>query len=129
MSAELSKDGLLGAAGSRLPGSPKFNASLGLEYGFELSGHRSFVRGDVAYVGDYYNTLEETPPRIGDYTVINLSGGIDFDRWSLELFVTNLTDSGALTWASPIWAPYDRESSLRPRTAGARLGDRFGESP
>jgi iron complex outermembrane receptor protein len=127
VNAQLSEDGLLGSAGSRLPGSPEFNASLGLEYGFELGGNRAWVRGDAAYVGDYYNTLEETPPRIGDYTTVNLSSGIDFDRWSLEVFVTNLTDSDALTWANPIWAPYDRETRLQPRTIGARLGYRFGE--
>jgi iron complex outermembrane receptor protein len=129
VSAQLSKDSLLGPAGSRLPGSPEFNASLGLEYDFELGGNNAWVRGDVAYVGDYYNTLEETPPRLGDYTSINLSGGIDFDRWSLELYVSNLTDSDALTWANPIFVPYDRETRLRPRTIGARLGYRFGESP
>jgi outer membrane receptor protein involved in Fe transport len=127
LSAELSKDGLLGPAGSRLPGSPRFNASLGLEYGFELLGNRAFVRSDAAYVGDYYNTLEESPPRIGDYTTISLSGGVDFTNWSLELFVTNLTNADALTWANPIWVPYDRESRLRPRTIGARLSYRFGE--
>ena len=129
LSAELSKDGLLGPAGSRLPGSPRFNASLGLEYGFELRGNHAFVRGDAAYVGDYYNTLEETPPRLGDYFTFDLSGGVAFGRWSLDLFVTNLTDSEALTWANPIWAPYDRESRLRPRTIGARLGYRFGGNP
>ena len=129
LSAELSKDGLLGPAGSRLPGSPRFNASLGLEYDFELRGNRAFVRGDAAYVGDYYNTLEETSPRLGDYFSFNLSGGVVFERWSLDLYVTNLTDSEALTWANPIWAPYDRESRLRPRTIGARLGYRFGGNP
>jgi len=128
LSAELSMDGLLGPAGSRLPGSPEFNTSLGLEYGFELGGNSAWVRGDAAYVGDYFNTLEETPPKIGDYTTINLSGGIDFDRWSLKVFVTNLTDSDALTWANPIWVPYDRETRLRPRTIGAQLGFHFGEN-
>jgi len=128
VSAQLSEDGLLGSAGSRLPGSPEFNASLGLEYGFELGGYSSWVRGDAAYVGDYFNSLEETPPRLGDYTTINLTGGIDFDHWSVEVFVINLTDSNASTWANPIWAPYDRETRLQPRTIGARLGYSFGEN-
>lgn len=126
MRAELSKDGLLGPAGSRLPGSPDFNASLGLEYSFAVGGHDAWARGDAAWVGDYYNTLQETPPRLGDYSTISLSGGVGLGDWSLEIYVNNLTDSDALTWANPIWAPYDRESRLRPRTIGVRLGYRFG---
>lgn len=126
LSAELSEDGLLGAAGSRLPGSPDFNASVGLEYTFETAGRPAWVRGDAAWVGDYYNTLEETLPKIGDYATLNLSGGVDLGQWSLEFFVTNLTDSDALTWANPIWVPYDRESRLRPRTIGIRVGYGFG---
>jgi len=126
LKVELSRDGLLGPAGSRLPGSPDFNAMIGLEYGFDLGGNDAWLRGDVAHVGDYFNTLEETPPMLGDYTTISLSGGVDFGEWSLEVFANNLTDSDDLTWANPIWVPYDRESRLRPRTIGARLGYRFG---
>lgn len=126
LNAELSNDTSLGSAGSRLPGSPEFNASMGLQYGFEFAGNSAWLRGDAAYVGDYYNTLAETPPRLGDYTTVDLSAGVDFERWSLELYVKNLTDSDALTWANPIFGPYDRQSRLRPRTIGARLGYRFG---
>jgi outer membrane receptor protein involved in Fe transport len=126
LQAELANDSSLGTAGSRLPGSPEFNASLGLQYGFELAGNSAWLRGDAAYVGGYYNTLAETPPRLGDYATLDLSGGMDFERWSLELYVKNLTNSDALTWANPIFAPYDRQSRLRPRTIGARLRYTFG---
>lgn len=127
LNAELAVDGLLGPAGSRLPGSPDFNASLGLEYAFEIGGHSAWIRGDAAWVGDYYNNLEETAPKIGDYSTLNLGGGVDFGLWSLELFVNNVTDSDALTWANQIWVPYDRETRFRPRTVGARLGYTFGQ--
>jgi len=127
VNAELSGDSSLGSAGSRLPGSPQFNISLALEYGFELAGHSAWLRCDAAYVGDYYNTLAETAPRLGDYATVDLGAGVDLARWSLELYVKNLTDSDALTWANPIFAPYDRQSRLRPRTIGARLGYRFGK--
>lgn len=124
--AELANDSSLGTAGSRLPGSPEFNASLGLQYGFELAGNSTWLRGDAAYVGDYYNTLAETPPQLGDYVTVDLSAGMDLERWSLEFYVKNLTNSDALTWANPIFAPYDRQSRLRPRTIGARLRYTFG---
>jgi outer membrane receptor protein involved in Fe transport len=128
LSAELAEDGLLGPAGSRLPGSARYNASLGLEYGFEISGNDAWIRGNAAWVGDYYNNLEETPPRLGDYATLNLGGGVDFGRWLFEVFINNVTDSDALTWANQIWVPYDRETRLRPRTIGARLGYSFGQN-
>jgi outer membrane receptor protein involved in Fe transport len=130
VNAELTEDSPgIGQDGDRLPGSPKYNAAIGLEYAFVLAGKNAWARGDFAWVGDYYNTFHGTPPRLGDYTTINLSSGIDLNNWSLEIFINNLADSDAATWANPIWAPYDRETRLRPRTIGARLGYRFGESP
>ena len=125
LNAELTNDTSLGSAGNRLPGSPKFNISVGLQYAFEINGKSTWLRGNAYYVGDYYNTLAETPPRLGDYLSVELSAGIDFERFSLEFFGKNLTNSDALTWANPIFAPYDRETRLRPRTIGARLAYTF----
>ena len=127
VNAELNSDSSLGPAGSRLPGSPRFNASMALKYDFGLKDHEAWVRGAVAYVGDYYNNLAEGQPRLGDYAEWNINAGIDEARWSLEIYLNNLTDSDALTWANPIFFPYDRESRLRPRTWGARYTRRFGE--
>jgi iron complex outermembrane receptor protein len=125
--AELTEDAPgLGMDGDRLPGSPKYNAALGLEYGFDLSDFPGWARGDVSWVGDFYGTLQEDPPRLGDYVTLNLAAGLKFDPWSLELFVRNLTNEDALTWANPIWAPYPRGSMLRPRTIGARVAYTFG---
>jgi outer membrane receptor protein involved in Fe transport len=50
---------------------------------------------------------------------------MEFEDWSVEFFIKNLTDADELTWANPIW-PQPRGSVLRPRTVGARLGYRFG---
>lgn len=125
--AELTEDAPgLGLAGDRLPGSPKFNAALGIEYDFDWREYPGWVRGDVAWVGDYYSTLQETQPKLGDYTTLDFSAGLDVNSWTIEIFVKNLTDSDELTWANPIWAPYPRGSVLRPRTIGARFAYRFG---
>jgi iron complex outermembrane receptor protein len=115
----------LGLDGDRLPGSPKYNAALGLQYDFQWGSSPGWARGDLSWVGDYYSTLQEDPPRLGDYLEVDLSAGMHFDRWSLEFYVHNLTDEDALTWANPIWAPYPRGSVLRPRTIGARLAYAF----
>jgi len=124
--AKLSEDAPgVGMDGDRLPGSPKYNAALGLEYDFHWQGFPGWARGDLSWVGDYYSTLQADPPKLGDYLEVDLSTGMQFDRWSLELYVHNLTDEDALTWANPIWAPYPRGSVLRPRTIGARLAYTF----
>lgn len=126
--AELTEDAPgLGQDGDRLPGSPNFNASLGIEYEFDWHDFAGWVRGDLAWVGDYYSTLQETRPELGDYTTLDFSAGLDLQSWTFEVFVKNLTDSDELTWANPIWAPYPRGSVLRPRTIGARLGYYFGK--
>jgi outer membrane receptor protein involved in Fe transport len=125
--AELTEDAPgLGNNGDRLPGSPEYNAALGFQYDFELGGFPGWARADLSWVADYYSTLQEDPPKLGDYLMVDLATGLNFDRWSLELFVRNLTDEDALTWANPIWAPYPRGSILRPRTIGARVMYAFG---
>jgi hypothetical protein len=52
----------------------------------------------------------------------------EFERWLLQFFIENLSDSDAMTWASPIWVPYGRESRLRPRTIGFQLSWDYGEN-
>jgi outer membrane receptor protein involved in Fe transport len=127
--AELTEDAPgLGNNGDRLPGSPEFNAALGVEYDFELGGFPGWAQADLSWVGDYYSTLQEDLPKLGDYLMIDLVTGMNFDHWSLELFARNLTDEDALTWANPIWAPYPRGSILRPRTIGARVTYAFGSN-
>jgi len=126
VNAKLTEDAPgVGMDGDRLPGSPKYNAAMGLEYDFQWDGFPGWARGDLSWVGDYYSTLQEDPPKLGDYLSVDLSTGMVFDRWSLELYVHNLTDEDALTWANPIWAPYPRGSLLRPRTIGVRFGYRL----
>jgi outer membrane receptor protein involved in Fe transport len=128
VNAELTEDAPgLGMDGDRLPGSPEYNATIGLEYRFDLGDFPGWARGDLSWVGDYYSTLQEDPPRLGDYVMVDLATGLGFNRWSFELFVHNLTDEDALTWANPIWAPYPRGSILRPRTIGARVMYVFGK--
>jgi iron complex outermembrane receptor protein len=125
--AELTEDAPgLGLDGDRLPGSPEYNAAVGVEYGFDLGDTPGWARADLSWVGDYYSTLQEDPPELGDYFMVDLAAGMDFGRWSLSIFAHNLTDEEALTWANPIWAPYPRGSVLRPRTLGAQLRYRFG---
>ena len=128
MDVELTEDAPgIGVEGDRLPAAPKFNASISLEYSTRWFERDAWLRGDLAHVGEFFNNFPGNPPRLGDYTQINLSAGLEFDHWTLEAYVDNLTDANESTWANPIWVPYDRESRLRPRTVGARVGYSFGD--
>lgn len=116
--AELTEDAVgLGDRGDRLPGTPEYSANLGLQYEFELSGRPSYVRGDYAYVGSYFNNLQELGQEAGDYSQLNISAGIDFDKFSIGLFAKNLTNADDFTWVDTS-VPDTRAYRLRPRTIG-----------
>ena len=124
--AELTADAPgLGGDGDRLPGTPEYTANLGLQFDTLLSGRAAYARGDLAYIGGYYNNLQELGPEIGDYTTLNLSAGLRLDRWDLQVFVHNATDSDGATWIYR-FEEYPSAFRLRPRTAGVKLRYYFG---
>jgi len=122
--AELSRDAQnLGMAGDRLPGSAEYTLNLGLQYDFTLAAYDSFIRSDYAYVGGFYNNLQETGVEAGDYQEWNVSGGITFDNIEVSLIVRNLNNADAMTWVST--APDRSVFRLRPRTLGLNVRYRF----
>ncbi len=113
--------------GDRLPASPKLNANLGAQYEFDLASHRTFVRADTTYVGDFYGDLLETPGlKAGDYIQVDARAGVAIKKASVELFVHNLTNEDAYTWrgiggsASGAVKPF-YGYRLQPRTVGIQL--------
>ncbi len=117
--AEFRND-LAGNEGERLPMSPEYNGNVGLEYDFNISGHESFVRADLTYVGDF-TTSGSIPTESGDYTTLNLNAGVSLGDFDLKLIGSNLTNEDAVTVAFFL----DRGWRLRPRTIGLQLGYRF----
>lgn len=115
----------LGVDGDRLPGTPEFTANLGLQFDTVLSGRAAYARGDLAYIGGYYNNLQEQGEEIGDYTTLNLSAGLQLGHWDLQLFVHNVTDSDGATWIYR-FEEYPSAFRLRPRTVGVKLRYYFG---
>ena len=108
----------VGEAGDRLPGAPEYNFNASFVYDFELYGMESYVSGDYAYVGGYYHTTDVTGIESGDYEWLDLQAGIQFERFDIQLFGRNLTNSDEYTWVSnTLYSVYQ----LRPRTIGLRV--------
>jgi len=117
----------LGVSGDRLPGTPEFQALLGMQADFSVAGRPMFARADIAHAGEYFNNLQEQGPSAGDFTTINLRIGADIsERISLDLFARNLTDEEGLTWVETEIGD-GRANFIRPRTIGVEIRALFGQ--
>ena len=117
----------LGESGDRLPGSPEFQMSVGLQADFDLMGRPTYLRTDVTHIGEYFNNLQEAGPEAGDYTTINLRAGINVtEKISLSVFARNLTNEDGLTWIETELGD-GRANYLRPRTIGIQLRAMLGQ--
>ena len=95
--------GVLGVEdGDRLPGAPLFTISNAFVYDHQLSnGWLARVRLDHQYVGKSYNTFTRSSAlEIGDYHLVNLSGGLDIGAVSVDIFVRNVFDGDGVTNAN-----------------------------
>ena len=120
--AELDTDASgLGSKGDRLPLSPRSNASLGLEYTFELAGYDSFFYANYAYVGGYYENLQETGIEMGDYDKLSLRAGITINQLDIELYGTNLTESNEFVGSTGPFGGY----RISPRQIGLDFHYKF----
>ena len=117
--------------GDRLPSSPESSVNLGLEYGFYLGEYASYMRGDYAYVSDFFSVAGETgggdgsgAQAAGDYGQLNMSAGVAMGDFNIELVANNLTNEDALTHVekTPIRGAAYR---LRPRTIGLNVVYQF----
>jgi iron complex outermembrane receptor protein len=145
LDAELSDDvdiGILVPAGSRLPLSPEFKGSLYAQYDWDVDwfgASGAWMRLQWSYTGDMFNqveplTLDDGPaPQIlqPSYNIGDLRFGIDHEKWSLQLYVDNITDERAVLFANPYEMDYFFERSRvtvnRPRSFGIRWIQRFGK--
>lgn len=125
--AELTEDvpQLNGVDGDRLPGSPEYNFSLGMQYDFLLAGYDAFVRGDFGYVGGFYNNLQQTGLEVADYGKLNIRSGVVINNINVDVFVDNVTNEDNLVWLDKEISTNPRGYHLRPRTVGVSLGYKF----
>jgi len=121
-----------GLAGDRLPYTPKYSIGANADYEWELGGETK------AYVGASVRSLSKQPAAydfafrtangrqryLPSYEVVDLRAGLDFGRYSLEVYAKNLFDSeGKTSFEAPGNIPLGAAGTavIRPRTIGATL--------
>ncbi|AQA18653.1 hypothetical protein BST95_10800 [Halioglobus japonicus] len=121
--------------GTQLPITPEEQGSASVQYTFdnELWGGEPYIRLDWIYVGESVNSLAGTESIVftqgattqPSYDIGNLRAGIDAERWSGTVFVTNLTDENAKQFYNNRWGSQQRVSISKPRTIGMTLRWKF----
>ena len=119
-------------AGNLLPGAPKVNANLGLQFDFEVAGYPAFVRADAIHVGSFFGDLQNSPvTKAGDYQKVDATARIGVNKFSIDLYVRNLTNEDAFTsrgaYSFSVLGGFDGPYGyqMRPRTVGVRLSYDF----
>ena len=127
-----------GSVGSVPAFSPSFEGNIRARYDWTFDAYKAFVSVGVNYMGSMYNepatylsgtgvTIATTPllrylqPA---YTTIDASIGVAKDKWTVELFGTNLTDSHASTFTTDDQF-IKSEVPLRPLVFGVKVGSSF----
>lgn len=144
LDAKLTNDveiGVLVPAGSRLPLSPKWKGAMYAQYDWDVDwfgGSSAWLRLQWSYTGNMLNqveplTLDDGPaPQIKQpsYDIGDLRFGLDHGKWSMQLYINNLTDERAVLFANPYEFDYffdrSRVTVNRPREFGIRWIQRFG---
>jgi outer membrane receptor protein involved in Fe transport len=137
--------------GSRLPVTPKFKATATARYSWPAwADVKAHVQGGIAYQGSARASLRNLTPlsgvgfdctsvgfptcdpnlwlgRIRSSTTVDLFAGLDWPRWDVELFVTNLFDSRNELSRGVNCGSCTRTLVVpgRPRTFGIRTGVKF----
>lgn len=136
--ARLTEDapGVNGRNGDELPNVPKWAGYLDASYSFPLAVDATgFVGGGFHYVGDRESGfVTGSPPNfsrpvMGSYTSVDLRSGIDYRRWTFELYVKNLGNTlGIENLTSMNLSGYTdpwTASVTQPRTIGLSVSARF----
>ena len=123
-----------GIDGDPLSYVPEWSYGLDGSYEWFIKGDSTaYVGANVGYVGDRPADFSNRGPggsirEVEAYTTLNLRAGIDFERWSVELYGRNLTDEqGINNIQSEGGLPNGAVglSLIRPRTIGVAVGARF----
>ena len=125
-----------GYEGDELPYTPKLSVNANADYEWSIGAQSTaYVGGSVRYLSDqtaaYNNAFRVANGRqreVQSYEVVDLQAGVDFGRYSIELYAKNVTDSDGRTSAAGVGAyPNGAIGTgiIRPRTIGLTFGVSF----
>ena len=116
--------------GARLPISPDWSGSLGLEFRSEmrLLDAQPFARFDYSYTGASVNSLEGIESVVSGnpverqeaYEIGNVRFGLESDHWTGSIFIDNVWDERADLFISNRWK-VQRQAVNRPQTVGIQF--------
>jgi outer membrane receptor protein involved in Fe transport len=118
-------------SGTRLPITPKFKMSATARYTWAQWGGHPHVQAAFTYQGSAPADLDPAQNKIiGDIAssfLTSLYAGYDWDRWSAELYVTNLFDVNNQIAREVVCSICTQVKIIpgQPRTVGIRLGAHF----
>jgi outer membrane receptor protein involved in Fe transport len=137
-------DFITASSGTRLPVTPKFKISATARYTWDLGSGRAHGQIGIVHQGSAPSALKtadlEVTGKIPSSTLVDLFAGYDWQRYSIELFATNLFDErnqlsrfvvcslcGVLedVVGNPTGLNQTKIVPGRPRTFGLRLGAKF----
>ena len=114
--------------GRKVPGAPVLSASLAVQHTASLSSDMDLVtRFDVEHRGKTYWTLDNLDTQSA-YNLVNLSVGLEKERWAARAYVNNLFDEKYIEWyfgARFIGLPADIAWPSKPRQAGLEFTLRY----
>jgi iron complex outermembrane receptor protein len=138
-------------AGEAVPGTPNYNFDLDAKQTFDLNDKlNGFVRFDIPWVGPSNGNAIGPDPAAGltanpdyrrpSYITLDASIGLDYGRWSFELFGKNLTNNNKIIQRPDIqgsavpgyglvyegnFIPNTQGFTLRPLTVGVNAALKF----
>ena len=137
------QDFIAAPKGTRLPITPKVKLSATARYSWTVGKYSPYWQLGLAYQSSASSDIrthilqihtgnDQNPAaltgRLAAYTTVNLAFGAEWDKWTAELYIENLTDErGQLARYQECGECFQRPYIITntPRTLGVRLGSKF----
>jgi outer membrane receptor protein involved in Fe transport len=121
-----------GGPGDRLPYAPRFSGGLSIDQRFALTNSiTGFIGGSASYVGDrkgnFASVYAASPERVilPAYTKVDLRGGAEYDTWTFNIFINNVTNKRGLLSGGADLVPTNAFYYIQPRTIGVSATKAF----
>ena len=119
-------------SGDALPGVSEHSASIAVDFLLPLESGALTLHADASYRSGFettFNPLHANYADLDGFELMNLAAIYDTDRYSVSLFVNNLTDeegvTGVLNVRDAAWPQASLAFLRRPRTIGLKASFRF----